>query len=419
MDKSERKTMKAVLYKGNPYEMVVEDIPRPTIRAPTDAIVRVTTAAICGSDLHNYHGLFSTNDTPYTMGHEAVGLVHEIGSQVTKYKVGDRVVIPDFFAEHGVEIIYGEGDGVGTDAGGCQGIDHVRGGGSLSLMPVAAEYVLAPNADEILFPIPSGTKHELDYLLCADIFATAWTSITSTGFQPGDTVAVYGAGPVGLLAAYSALLRGALRVYSTDHVTARLHRAESIGAIPIDLRNGDPSTQVLKLEPNGFKRTSDCVGFECINPEGKKEEAYILNKAVKVTSVGGGICLTGVYWHGPRDHAEPSQGPNLAHVPFDIAAWWLKNLTITGGSVLAATQEPALIDLITAGRAKPSFVFDHVVRIEDAPEAYRLFSEHKVQKVAIDFTPQLSETNGTKRKHGQGSDVNGHKKDPVGGKDGS
>ncbi|KAK5721213.1 hypothetical protein LTR17_014774 [Elasticomyces elasticus] len=402
MDKSEGKTMKAVLYQGNPYEMVVADVPRPIIRAPTDAIIRVTTAAICGSDLHNYHGLFSTNDTPYTMGHEAVGLVHEIGSQVTKYKVGDRVVIPDFFAEHGVEIIYGEGDGVGTDAGGCQ-----------------AEYVLAPNADDILFAIPSGTKHELDYLLCADIFATAWTSITSTGFQPGDTVAVYGAGPVGLLAAYSALLRGALRVYSVDHVAARLHRAESIGAIPIDLRKGDPSSQILKLEPNGVKRTSDCVGFECINPEGKKEEAYILNDAVKVTSVGGGICLTGVYWHGPRDHAEPSQGPKLAHIPFDIAAWWLKNITITGGSVLAAAQEPALINLITAGRAKPSFVFDHVVRIEDAPEAYRLFSEHKVQKVAIDFTPQLSETNGTKLKHSEGSDVNGHKKVHVGDKDGS
>ncbi|KAK5721955.1 hypothetical protein LTR15_006549 [Elasticomyces elasticus] len=348
MDKSECKTMKAVLYQGNPYQMVVKDIPRPIIRAPTDAIIRVTTAAICGSDLHNYHGLFSTNNTPYTMGHEAVGLVHEIGSKVTKYKVGDRVVIPDFFAEHGVEIVYGEGDGVGTDA---------------------AEYVLAPRADDILFPVPSGTKHELDYLLCADIFASAWTSITSTGFQPGDIVAVYDAGPVGLLAAYSALLRGALRAYSIDHVEARLHRAKSIGAIPIDLREGDPSSQILKLEPNSVKRTSDCVGFECINPQGKKEEAYILNDAVKVTSAGGGICLTGVYWHGPRDHAGPSQGSKLAHVLYDIAAWWIKNLTITGGSMLAAAQEPALIDLITAGRAKPSFVFDHVVRIEGAPEA--------------------------------------------------
>lgn len=154
-----------------------------------------------------------------------------------------------------------------------------------------AEYVLASNADDILFPIPSGTDHELDYLLCSDIFATAWSSITSTGFQPGDTVAVYGAGPVGLLASYSALLRGALRVYSIDHIEARLHRAKSIGAIPIDLRKGDASTQILEHESEGVTRTSDCVGMECITPEGKKEEGYILNDAVKLTKIGGRICL--------------------------------------------------------------------------------------------------------------------------------
>lgn len=151
-----------------------------------------------------------------------------------------------------------------------------------------------PIADQILFLVPSGTDHELDYLLCSDIFATAWSSITSTGFQPGDTIAVYGAGPVGLLAAYSALLRGAMRVYSIDHVEARLNRAESIGAIPIDLRKGDPSTQSLEHEPKGVKRTSDCVGMECVNPRGEKEEGYILNDAVKVTATGSGIRMTGM-----------------------------------------------------------------------------------------------------------------------------
>ena len=100
----------------------------------------------------------------------------------------------------------------------------------------AAEYVRVLDGDSLLFSIPQGVEHELDYLTCADIFATAWTSITQTGFQPGDSVAVYGAGPVGLLAAYSALFRGADKVYSIDHVEARLVRAESIGAIPIDLR---------------------------------------------------------------------------------------------------------------------------------------------------------------------------------------
>ena len=249
----------------------------------------------------------------------------------------------------------------------------------------AAEYVRAPFADQVLFALPAGTEHELDFVLCSDIFNTAWASITSTGFQAGDTVAVYGAGPVGLLAAYSALLRGARKVYSIDHVEARLKRAESIGAIPIDLRKGDPSNQILKLEPNGVPRISDLVGYECVNPSLKTEEGYILNDAIKLAATGGGIALTGTYWDGPRDRSEPRITRRLAHVPFDIGAWWVKGITITGGVVIPETQEPNLIDLIEAGRAKPSFVIDHVVGIEDAPEAYRLFSEHKIQKAAIRF----------------------------------
>lgn len=325
---------------------------------------------------------------------QAVGLVEEAGSEVAKYKVGDRVVIPDAFVLGNKEFIFGEGNLFGQDIGGCQGELIWQCLIQVSLTFTEAEFVCVPNADELLFFVPTGTDHELDYLTCSDIFSTSWGSITQSGFQPGDTVAVYGAGPVGLLAAYSALLRGAVRVYSIDHVDVGLARARSIGAIPIDLRKGDPSTHILKLEPNGVKRTSDCVGFECINPKGKKEEGYILNDAVKLTSTGGGIALTGVYWHGPRDRSEPNQGPKFAHVPFDIAAWWLKGIAINGGVIIAPSQEPTLLDLINAGRARPGFVFDLVVRIEDVPEGYCLFSEHKVQKVAIDFTGGTNVANG-------------------------
>lgn len=198
-------------------------------------------------------------------------------------------------------------------------------------------------------------------------------------------MAVYGAGPVGLLAAYSALFRGAKKVYSIDHVEARLARAESIGAIPIDLRRGDPSEQILKLEPAGVPRVSDCVGFECVNPHLKPQEGYILNDAIRLIALGGGIALTGLYATGPRDKGEPRQGPQWATVPFDISVWWFKNATISGGFALSTLAEPTLKDLITAGRARPGFVFDHIVTIDQAPEAYRLFSEHKVQKVAIKF----------------------------------
>lgn len=119
-------TMKAVLWEGNPYEMVVKEVPRPTIQAPTDVIVRVTTAAICGSDLHNYHGLIGGADVPFQMGHEAVGIVDKVGSTVKTLKKGDRVIVPDLYQTQGQTFLYGEGhlvlDGLSIpNIGGCQG----------------------------------------------------------------------------------------------------------------------------------------------------------------------------------------------------------------------------------------------------------------------------------------------------------
>jgi threonine dehydrogenase-like Zn-dependent dehydrogenase len=105
-----------------------------------------------------------------------------------------------------------------------------------------------------------------------------------------------------------------------------------------------------------------------------------------------------VYWNGPRDKGEPLLGPKFKSIPFDIAAWWIKSITINGGAVNPTSIAPMLIEMITAGRDRPSFVVDHHVRIDDAPEAYRLFSEHKVQKVVIDFTAKI----GRKRKHDNG-----------------
>lgn len=113
--------MKAVLWEGRPFEMVVREVPRPKIQTPRDVIVRVTTAAICGSDLHTFHGILGGDDVPYEMGHEAVGIVHEVGSEVISFKKGDRVVVPDLFQIGGQEFIYGGGDEISTNIGGCQG----------------------------------------------------------------------------------------------------------------------------------------------------------------------------------------------------------------------------------------------------------------------------------------------------------
>lgn len=234
--------------------------------------------------------------------------------------------------------------------------------------------------------IPSGFENELDYVLLSDIFATGWWSVTQSGFEAGDVVAIYGAGPMGLLAAYSALLRGASKVYSIDRVTSRLDKAKHIGAIPIDLREGLPSSQIAKLEPAGVKRICDCVGLECVDVKGEPDESFILNDAITLVAAGGGIAITGVYFAAEPSKGEPLQSLARGQIKFDIVTWYLKNVSIRGG-VVSLGVDPQLLALVQSGRAKPSFVFDKIVSIDEAPEAYRLFSERKIQKAAIRFKP--------------------------------
>lgn len=157
--------------------------------------------------------------------------------------------------------------------------------------------------------------------MLSDIFATAWQSVTGSGFQAGDTVAVYGAGPVGLLAVYSALLRGASRVYSIDHVDSRLAKAQSIGAVPIDLKKGSPADQILQREPTGVNRILDCVGFECVNAELKPQEDYIVNDAIHLAAFEGGIFITGVYDSGKKSAGEPLATLRTGHIQFNIVEW--------------------------------------------------------------------------------------------------
>lgn len=342
---------------------------------------------VCGSDLHTYHGLFGGDGVPYILGHEAVGIVAEVGKDVSDYHVGDRVIViaGEGFGPGETPLFFGEGNVLGPDIGGLQGEKHQEESFDLLLKPLPAEYVVAPDSG-LLRRIPPSFENELDYILLSDIFATGWWSITQTGFEAGDVVAVYGAGPMGLLAAYSAILRGASKVYSIDRVPSRLAKAKSIGAIPIDLSKGFPSEQILQLEPSGVKRVSDCCGFECVNVQGEPEEAFIVNDALSLVAAGGGIAITGVYWAANPSKGEPFISLARGHISFDIATWWLKNVSIRGG-VVNLGVDPQLMALIECGRAKPSFVFDKIVSIEEAPEAYELFNDRKIQKAAIRFFP--------------------------------
>lgn len=241
-------------------------------------------------------------------------------------------------------------------------------------MSPAAEYVRVPYADSTLIPVPvnasTSTETLYDYLVISDVFATGWKGLYYAGFQPGDTVAVFGAGAVGLSASYAAMLRGASRVYTVDRVQARLDLAESIGAIPINYEDSDPVAQILALEPNGVTRSVDAVGFEARNAAGEVQSTVVLDNAVAVTRQYGGIGMLGVY------------GSNQT---FPVGAFWGKGLTMGSGIVLPLQFADELVQLVSSARASPHFVISATIGIEEAPEYYSRFDRHEESKVVIRF----------------------------------
>lgn len=241
-----------------------------------------------------------------------------------------------------------------------------------------------PNADLTLVQIPFGIP-DREFLFISDILTTAWTALDFSGFQAGDSVAIFGAGPVGLLCAYSAMLRGAARVFSIDHVQARLDVAESIGAVPINFtKDGGAAAQVLKLEPNGLQRVCDCVGYECVNEELKPQQNYIINEAMKLAAVNAGIGVIGVYLAQASSEGAPLASTMSPDIMFPMTQWWSKGITLRGGLVQISVMTH-LLELVKLGRARPGFIVSREIDIDDAPVGYKRFSDQKETKVVIRF----------------------------------
>ncbi|EKG14441.1 Alcohol dehydrogenase superfamily zinc-containing [Macrophomina phaseolina MS6] len=367
--------MRGVVYSGVPYEMAVMDLPLPTILNETDAIVRITTSAICGSDLHIYRGV-SGGTPPWTVGHEAMGYISEIGSAVTSLSVGDYVVIPDT-AGHGH--LQMEPEGLPFFGYGQEISDGLQ-----------AEYARVPAAEANLIPVPlthntTNRTIEQNYLTVGDIFSTGWTALDYSGFQPGDSVAIFGAGPVGLLAAYSAILRGASRVYSVDHVPARLERAASIGAIPINFVESDPAAQILEHEPQGVTRTVDAVGMEAVNAQLEIEAGVVISSMLDVAGIRGGVGVAGVYAAQPDSPGAPLGSTINPNITFSISDFWSKRLSMRGGGVDPTLVAPELVRLIASGKAHPNFIKSAEISIEEVPEYYERFNRQEEIKVYIHF----------------------------------
>jgi threonine dehydrogenase-like Zn-dependent dehydrogenase len=228
----------------------------------------------------------------------------------------------------------------------------------------------------------------MDYLLLADILPTAWTALDFSNFQAGDSVAVFGAGPVGLLCAHLAFVRGASKVFSIDYVQDRLDKAASIGAIPInftDRRKGSASEQILALDPQGVMRSCDCCGYECVNQKLEIQSNYIMEEAVKITSSGGGIGVVGAYVTMPPTAGAPNAGKITSDIVMPLGTIFLKQLRLRAGSVEPYSLIPMIMNLVETGRINSRFIYTNEVGIEDAPLAYRRFSEKKEIKIAFRF----------------------------------
>lgn len=364
--------MKAVVYRG-PYRVAVEEVPDPRIETPLDAIVRITTTNICGSDLHMYEGRTAVEEGT-VLGHENMGIVEEVGPGVERIKVGDRVSVPFNVAcgtcrncqdgNWGFCLRTNPTDGVDGAAYGYANMGPSRGG--------QAEYLRVPYADVNLLWLPPGDDHELDFTMLSDIFPTGYHGTELAGVMPGDSVAVFGAGPVGLMAAHSALLRGAARVFVVDKERDRLDLARGIDAEPIDISAGDPVEQIMQATAGaGVDRGVEAVGYQAHDPTGDEHPELVLDNLVQVVRSGGGIGVVGVYV--PQDPGAADEGAKEGRIGWDYGTFFTKGQRMGTGQAPVKRYNRRLRDLIVAGRAKPSFIVSHEVGLGDAPDLYDRF----------------------------------------------
>ncbi len=399
--------MKAVTY-TRPHEMKVVDRPKPELGSPTDAILRVTTSGICGSDLHMYDGRTAL-EKGKVVGHEIMGVITRVGDAVRSLAPGDRVVLPFniacgycFNCHRGyTNACLTMNPSAPSAAYGYAGMGPYQGG--------QAELVLVPYADFNCLKLPGkpGDEWEDDFLLLADVFPTAYHATELAAVSAGKTVAVFGAGPVGLLAAYSSLLKGASEVYVVDWVPERLAKAKELGAVPVDLRAGDPVEQIFELryrnqgiqgslKPGEEKMAGvdcaiDAVGYQARDDADPTREkaTQVLENVLRVVNPTGSIGLIGVYIR-PDPGAGDEQAKKGVY-PFPVAALFEKGVSIGTGQAPVKKYNEYLRDLIVNGRAKPSRIVSHHIRIEEAPDAYRKFDDRVegYTKVLIRF-PEIS-----------------------------
>ncbi|TCP38829.1 threonine dehydrogenase-like Zn-dependent dehydrogenase [Tamaricihabitans halophyticus] len=364
--------MKALVYNG-PRDVSVSEVPDARIERPNDVLVKITSTNICGSDLHMYEGR-TDFDKGRIFGHENLGEVIEVGGGVDKIEVGDMVSVPFNVScghcrncEHGLTnycLAANEPD----MAGGAYGFADMGGwaGGQ-------AEYLRIPWGDFQCLRLPDDAKEKQnDYTMLSDILPTGWHAVEMSGLVPGETIVIYGGGPVGLMAALSASVKGAAKVMVVDRHPDRLKLAEQIGAIPIDDSKGSPVDQIMEQTGGrGADRGAECVGYQAHDPQGNEDNALTLNNLVASVKFTGGIGTVGVFV--PQDPGAPDELAQQGKARFDFGSFWFKGQQMGCGQAPVKRYNRHLRNLIAENKIAPSWIVSHNLTLDQAPEAYQHF----------------------------------------------
>lgn len=380
--------MKAVTFQGT-KDIQVKNVEDPSIQKADDIIVRITSTAICGSDLHIYKGAIPTQKD-YVIGHEPMGIVEEVGSEVTRVKKGDRVVLPFniscghcFYCEHGMESQCDNSNpnkeiaDTGAYFGFTERYGNYPGG--------QAELLRVPYANFMPFVIPESCELEDESLLfMSDILPTAYWSVENSGVKKGDTVVVLGSGPVGLLTQKFAWMKGAKRVIAVDNLPYRLNHAKRMNSVEVvNFDDHEDTGSFLKeITHGGADVVIDCVGMD-----GKKSALEAVEQKLKVQGgtlsaiqIGlnavrkfGTMQLTGVY--------------GSMYNMFPLGNLFERNINVKMGQAPVIHYMPMLFEKISNGEIDPTEIITHRVPLDKASDAYRIFNDHEDEVIKVILKP--------------------------------
>jgi threonine dehydrogenase-like Zn-dependent dehydrogenase len=391
--------MKALVW-HSPKDIRCDEIPDPKIEHPRDAVIKVTTCAICGSDLHLYNGYMPGMQNGDVVGHEFMGEVMEVGPGAkSALKVGDRIVVPfTIFCGECEQCRRGNfsvcettnrnkdiaSKMFGRTTAGLFGYTHLTGG----YQGGQAQYVRVPYADKTHIKVPQNTLTDEQVLFLGDILPTGWQAVVQCDIRPTDTVAIWGAGPVGQMAIRSAVLLGAKLVIAIDRVPERLSMAKAGGAVPINFETESVLERIEDLtHGKGPEKCIDAVGMEAhatstldaVYDKVKQavmlesDRAHVLREMAYVCRAAGTLSIPGVY------------GGLVDKFPMGMVM--NKGLTIRTGQTHVNRWTDDLLRRIEEGQIDPSFVITHTVKLEDGPGMYKTFRDKEDGCIKVVLKP--------------------------------